>query len=105
LSPRQPKLRGGAATDPDAIVAFCRERLANWQGTARRAFRTAAQLPRTPTGKIYKPSLAEVTSFTYTEGIRWFAETCPNTSTPARASRPRARAAHGRPCRGCEAVR
>ena len=34
------------------------------------------------------------TSFTYPEGIRWLAETC-NTSTPARASRPGARAAHG----------
>ena len=53
------ELRGGAATDPAAIVAFCRERLASYKVPARLAFRTAAQLPRTPTGKIHKPSLAE----------------------------------------------
>jgi acyl-CoA synthetase (AMP-forming)/AMP-acid ligase II len=51
------ELRGGAATDPAAIVAFCRERLASYKVPARLAFRTAAQLPRTPTGKIHKPSL------------------------------------------------
>ena len=53
------QLRGGAATDPAAIVAFCRERLASYKIPARLAFRTASQLPRTPTGKIHKPSLAE----------------------------------------------
>ena len=51
------QLRGGAATDPAAIVAFCRERLASYKVPARLAFRTAVQLPRTPTGKIHKPSL------------------------------------------------
>ena len=34
-------------------------------------------------------------SFTYPEGIRWLAETCRTPSTPARASRPGAGAAHG----------
>ena len=53
------ELRGGAATDPAAIVAFCRERLASYKVPARLAFRAAAQLPRTPTGKIHKPSLVE----------------------------------------------
>jgi fatty-acyl-CoA synthase len=53
------ELRGGAATDPAAIVAFCRGRLASYKVPARLALRTAAQLPRTPTGKIHKPSLVE----------------------------------------------
>src|ERR1700731_381975 len=53
------ELRSGAATDPVAIVAFCRERLASYKVPARLALRTAAQLPRTPTGQIPKPSLAE----------------------------------------------
>jgi fatty-acyl-CoA synthase len=53
------ELRRGAATDPAAIVAFCRERLASYKVPARLAFRTAAELPRTPTGKIHKPSLVE----------------------------------------------
>src|SRR5580704_5706530 len=41
------------------LVAFCRERLASYKVPARLAFRTAAQLPRTPTGKIHKPSLRD----------------------------------------------
>ena len=53
------ELRRGAATDPVAIVTFCRERLASYKVPARLAFRTAAQLPCTPTGKIHKPSLVE----------------------------------------------
>src|SRR6266478_8300726 len=53
------QLRDGAATDPAAILAFCRERLASYKVPARLALRTAAQPPRTPTGKIHKPSLAE----------------------------------------------
>jgi fatty-acyl-CoA synthase len=53
------ELRHGAATDPAAIVVFCRERLASYKVPARLAFRTAAELPRTPTGKIHKPSLVE----------------------------------------------
>ena len=51
--------RPGAAADAAAILAFCRERLASYKVPARIAFYTADQLPRTPTGKIHKPSLAE----------------------------------------------
>ena len=53
------ELRAGAAADAASITAFCRERLASYKVPARLAFRTATQLPRTPTGKIHKPSLAE----------------------------------------------
>jgi acyl-CoA synthetase (AMP-forming)/AMP-acid ligase II len=52
------ELRAGAAVDTASIVAFCRERLASYKVPARRAFRTAAELPRTPTGKIHKPTLS-----------------------------------------------
>ena len=48
-----------AAVDAVAIMGFCRERLASYKVPARLAFYTAGQLPRTPTGKIHKPSLAE----------------------------------------------
>jgi len=51
--------RPGAAADAAAILGFCRERLASYKVPARLAFLTADQLPRTPTGKIHKPSLAE----------------------------------------------
>jgi fatty-acyl-CoA synthase len=51
--------RPGAAVDAAAIFGFCRERLASYKVPARLAFYTADQLPRTPTGKIHKPSLAE----------------------------------------------
>jgi fatty-acyl-CoA synthase len=50
--------RGGAA-DPAAIIAFCHERLASYKVPARLAFYSADRLPRTPTGKIHKPSLVE----------------------------------------------
>jgi fatty-acyl-CoA synthase len=53
------ELRAGAAADTASIVAFCRERLATYKVPARLAFRTAAELPRTPTGKIHKPSLVD----------------------------------------------
>ena len=53
------ELQGGAATDPAAILGFCRERRASYKIPARLAFRTAAQPPHTPTGKIHKPSLVE----------------------------------------------
>jgi fatty-acyl-CoA synthase len=52
------ELRAGAATDDAAILTFCRERLASYKVPTRLAFRTAAQLPRTPTGKIHKPTLS-----------------------------------------------
>jgi fatty-acyl-CoA synthase len=42
-----------------AIFGLCRARLASYQVPAWLAFYTAAQLPRTPTGRIHKPSLAE----------------------------------------------
>ena len=51
--------RPGAAADAAAIIAFCRDRLASYKVPARLAFYTADQLPRTPTGKIHKPSLAD----------------------------------------------
>jgi len=51
--------RPGAAADAAAICGFCRERLASYKVPVRLAFYTADQLPRTPTGKIHKPSLAE----------------------------------------------
>ena len=51
--------RPGAAAGAAAILGFCRERLASYKVPARLAFLTADQLPRTPTGKIHKPSVAE----------------------------------------------
>ncbi|MBV8338275.1 MAG: long-chain fatty acid--CoA ligase, partial [Alphaproteobacteria bacterium] len=51
--------RPGAVADAAAIIAFCRERLASYKVPVLLAFYTADQLPRTPTGKIHKPSLAE----------------------------------------------
>jgi fatty-acyl-CoA synthase len=53
------ELRAGAAADTASIVALCRERLASYKVPERFAFRTAAELPRTPTGKIHKPSLGD----------------------------------------------
>jgi fatty-acyl-CoA synthase len=53
------ELRAGAATDTGSIIAFCRERLASYKVPIQLAFRTAAQLPRTPTGKIHKPTLSQ----------------------------------------------
>ena len=53
------ELRVGAATDTGSIIAFCRERLASYKVPIQLAFRTAAQLPRTPTGKIHKPTLSQ----------------------------------------------
>jgi fatty-acyl-CoA synthase len=51
------ELRPGAAADAASIIAFCRERLASYKVPARLAFRSAVEFPRTPTGKIHKPSL------------------------------------------------
>ena len=51
------ELRAGAAADTASIIAFCRERLASYKVPERFAFRAAGELPRTPTGKIHKPSL------------------------------------------------
>jgi len=51
--------RPGAAADAAAIITFCRDRLANYKVPVLLAFYSADQLPRTPTGKIHKPSLAD----------------------------------------------
>ncbi|HEY1433151.1 MAG TPA: fatty acid--CoA ligase family protein [Stellaceae bacterium] len=53
------ELCAGAATDTASIIAFCRERLASYKVPIRLAFRTATQLPRTPTGKIHKQTLSQ----------------------------------------------
>jgi fatty-acyl-CoA synthase len=53
------ELRGGTAVDTASIIALCRERLASYKVPERFAFRAAGELPRTPTGKIHKPSLVE----------------------------------------------
>jgi fatty-acyl-CoA synthase len=53
------ELRAGAVADAAAILAFCRERLASYKLPARLSFRTAAEFPRTATGKIHKPGLRE----------------------------------------------
>ncbi|MGH7335061.1 MAG: AMP-binding protein, partial [Candidatus Rokuibacteriota bacterium] len=53
------ELRAGATVGADAIVAFCRERLASYKVPMRLAFCKAEEFPRTPTGKIHKPGLRE----------------------------------------------
>ncbi len=53
------ELHPGATAEADAIVAFCRERLASYKIPTRLVFRTAEELPRTPTGKINKPRLRQ----------------------------------------------
>ena len=53
------ELRAGADADGPAILAFCRERLASYKVPARLVFLTAAEFPRTATGKIHKPGLRE----------------------------------------------
>ena len=53
------ELRAGAIADTASIVAFCRERLASYKVPVRLVFRTAAEFPRTATGKIHKPGLRD----------------------------------------------
>jgi fatty-acyl-CoA synthase len=53
------ELRAEAVADTASIVVFCRERLASYKVPERVIFRTAGEFPRTPTGKIHKPSLAD----------------------------------------------
>jgi fatty-acyl-CoA synthase len=53
------ELRPGAETDTAAILAFCRVRLASYKLPARLSFRSAAEFPRTATGKIHKPGLRD----------------------------------------------
>ena len=53
------ELHAGATTTADALVAFCRERLASYKVPRRVQFRGAADFPRTATGKIHKPGLRQ----------------------------------------------
>lgn len=53
------ELRAGATVGADAILAFCRERLASYKVPARVVFRTRDDFPRTPTGKVQKPQLRD----------------------------------------------
>ena len=53
------ELRAGAISDTASILAFCRERLASYKVPLRLAIRSAAEFPRTPTGKIHKPILRQ----------------------------------------------
>jgi fatty-acyl-CoA synthase len=53
------ELRAGALADTGSILAFCRERLASYKVPVRLVIRSAAEFPRTPTGKIHKPMLRQ----------------------------------------------
>ncbi len=53
------EMRTGATADIDALVAFCRERLASYKVPTQLVFGKAEDFPRTPTGKIHKPGLRE----------------------------------------------
>jgi fatty-acyl-CoA synthase len=53
------ELRAGAAANTARVIAFCRERLASYKVPTRLAVRTAAEFPRTATGKIHKPGLRQ----------------------------------------------
>jgi len=57
----QMELRCGVLADSGAILAFCREPLAQGAGAARLTL--AKGLPRTTTGKMHKPSLARELAF------------------------------------------
>jgi long-chain acyl-CoA synthetase len=50
-------LRGGRSADEAELLAFCRERLAAFK--APRTVRFAAELPRSPAGKLLKRELRE----------------------------------------------
>ena len=65
------ELREGAAATPEALTAFCRERLATYKVPARFVFRNADEFPRTPTGKVQKSRLRdELTHGLDSKGIR-----------------------------------
>ena len=53
------ELRAATICDAAPILAFCRERLAGYKVPVRLEIRSAADFPRTPTGKIHKPRLRE----------------------------------------------
>lgn len=50
-------LRAGAAAEPDALQAFCRETLASYKVPRHVFIVDAASVPRTGTGKVEKPAL------------------------------------------------
>ena len=50
-------LRPGATATPDALIAFCRERLAHFKCPT--SVEIVAELPRTATGKLQKFKLRE----------------------------------------------
>ena len=51
------ELEPAADVDAAALITHCRQQLASYKVPSHIALRTAAQFPRTPTGKIHKPSL------------------------------------------------
>jgi fatty-acyl-CoA synthase len=53
------ELRAGATADTVSVLDFCRERLASYKVPGRLVIRSAAEFPRTPTGKIHKPRLRQ----------------------------------------------
>ncbi len=53
------ELHPGARVAPEAITAFCRERLASYKVPARLVFCAGEEFPRTPTGKVHKPELRD----------------------------------------------
>jgi fatty-acyl-CoA synthase len=53
------ELREGATVTPEALAVFCRERLASYKVPTRFVFRRADEFPRTPTGKVQKPTLRD----------------------------------------------
>ncbi|HMH53128.1 MAG TPA: AMP-binding protein [Candidatus Acidoferrum sp.] len=53
------ELREDAEATPEALAAFCRERLASYKVPTRFVFRKADEFPRTPTGKVQKPQLRD----------------------------------------------
>jgi fatty-acyl-CoA synthase len=51
------ELREDAVATPEALTAFCRERLASYKVPTRFVFRNADEFPHTATGKVHKPGL------------------------------------------------
>jgi len=49
----------GAEVSAEDLTAHCRGELAPYKVPERFAFRAAGEFPRTPTGKIHKPSLVD----------------------------------------------
>jgi fatty-acyl-CoA synthase len=53
------ELHDGASATPQALTAYCRERLASYKVPTRVVFRKADEFPRTATGKVQKPRLRD----------------------------------------------